>query len=43
MRAAGVYTVPPLRDAVVTWIGDKGLTLIGIEVDPLTRKCVAQA
>lgn len=43
LRAAGVDAVPALRDAVVTWIGDKSLTVIGIETDPLTRKCVAQA
>lgn len=43
LRAAGLDVVPGLRDAVVTWIGDKSLTVIGIETDPLTRKCVAQA
>lgn len=43
LRAAGADAVAPLRDAVVTWIGDKGLTVIGIEADPLTRKGVSQA
>lgn len=43
LRAAGLDVVPPLRDAVVTWIGGNSLTVIGIEADPLTRKCVAQA
>jgi len=30
LRAAGIDFGPPLHDAVVTWIGDKRLTVIGI-------------
>lgn len=41
--ALGVDVLPPLRDAVVIWIGDGRMTIAGFESDQLTRRCVAQS
>lgn len=35
--------LPPLRDAVVRWLGDGTVTISGIETDPFSGKCVAQS
>lgn len=39
----GTDILPPLRDAVVVWIGDTRMTLTGFETDELTRRSVAQS
>lgn len=39
----GADVLPPLRDAVVRWIGDGTLTISGIERDELSGKYVAQS
>jgi hypothetical protein len=39
----GPDVLPPLRDAVVIWIGDGRMTLTGFETDELTRRSVAQS
>lgn len=36
----GKDVLPPLRDAVVRWLGDGTLTISGIETDPCSGKCV---
>lgn len=41
--SAGVDVIPPLRDAVVIWIGDGRMTITGFESDELTRRSVAQS
>jgi hypothetical protein len=39
----GKDVLPPLRDAVVRWLGDGTLTISGMETDPCSGKCVAQS
>ncbi|MET0856969.1 MAG: hypothetical protein ABWY27_09490 [Telluria sp.] len=39
----GKDVLPPLRDAVVRWMGDGTVTISGIETDALSGKCVAQS
>lgn len=39
----GRDVLPPLRDAVVRWIGDGMVSISGIETDALSGKCVAQS
>ena len=39
----GADLLPPLRDAVVIWIGDSSMTVTGFETDGLTRRSVAQS
>jgi hypothetical protein len=39
----GTDVLPPLRDAIVIWIGEGRMTLTGFEVDQLTRRSVAQS
>lgn len=39
----GSDVLPPLRDAVVRWIGDGAMSISGLETDSLTRKSVAQS
>jgi hypothetical protein len=39
----GKDVLPPLRDAVVRWLGDGTVTISGIETDELSGKCVAQS
>lgn len=39
----GNDVLPPLRDAVVRWLGDGTVTISGIETDALSGKCVAQS
>lgn len=39
----GTDVLPPLRDAVVRWIGGGVMSISGMETDGLTRKCVAQS
>lgn len=40
---AGADVLASLRDAVVIWIGEGRMTIIGFETDPLTRRSVAQS
>lgn len=35
--------LPPLRDAVVRWIGDATITISGFEQDSTSKKCTQQA
>ncbi|MET0855763.1 MAG: hypothetical protein ABWY27_03345 [Telluria sp.] len=39
----GRDVLPPLRDAVVRWMGDGTVTISGIETDERSGKCVAQS
>jgi hypothetical protein len=39
----GVDVLPPLRDAVVIWIGAGRMTITGFESDDVTRRSVAQS
>lgn len=39
----GNDVLPPLRDAVVLWIGDRQMTITGFEQDALTRRVVGQS
>jgi hypothetical protein len=39
----GKDVLPPLRDAVVRWVGDGTLTISGMETDPCSGKCFAQS
>ena len=39
----GRDVLPPLRDAVVRWMGDGTVTISGIETDSLSGKSVAQS
>ena len=39
----GANVLPPMRDAVVRWIGDGSLTISGLEIDDLTRVLTAQS
>ena len=40
---SGTDVLPPLRDAVVRWLGDGTVTISGFETDALSGKCVAQS
>lgn len=40
---SGTEVLPPLRDAVVRWLGDGTVTISGFETDQLSGKCVAQS
>lgn len=35
--------LPPLRDAVVLWIGQREMTITGFEQDAVTRRVVGQS
>lgn len=39
----GRDVLPPLRDAVVRWLGDGTVTISGIETGALSGKCFAQS
>jgi hypothetical protein len=39
----GVDVLPPLRDAVVRWIGEGTMTISGFQQDQLTNKCAQQS
>lgn len=39
----GADVLPPLRDAVVRWLGDGTVTISGVETDALSGKCIAQS
>lgn len=39
----GTDVLPPLRDAVVRWIGDATITISGFEQDSTSNKCTQQA
>jgi len=39
----GADILPPLRDAVVRWIGEGTLTISGFQQDELTNKCGQQS
>lgn len=42
MPSTGDNVLPPLRDAVVIWIGDKAMTITGFSQDDSTRRCTGQ-
>lgn len=39
----GADVLPPLRDAVVRWIGDATITISGFEQDSTSNKCTQQS
>jgi len=39
----GADVLPPLRDAVVIWIGNCKMTITGFESNQMIRRCVAQS
>jgi hypothetical protein len=45
LRSAGdgKGVLPPLRNAVVRWVGESTLTISGMETDPCSGKCAAQS
>lgn len=40
---SGTDVLPPLRDAVVRWLGGGTVTISGFETDALSGRCVAQS
>jgi len=42
-QETGDDVLPPLRDAVVLWIGHRQMTITGFEQDAITRRVVGQS